>query len=281
MASKLTQLRNRRGAAITVICWNAAEGRARAATLRQAGFKVLLQSESRQGPAILRKLREEPPDALVIGLDRLPMQGRDVGVVIRTGKPTRQIPIVFAGGDPVKVERVRQMLPDAAYTPWTGVAAAIERAIAEPKLNPVVPRSNLAGYSGTPLLKKLGIKPSCCVALLGEPDNFVELFGEIPDGVRLVSSILPDTKLAIWFVRSAAELAAQVDSVAAALAGRGNLWICWAKRTSPLATDVCENDVRAAGLAAGLVDYKVAAIDADWSGLLFAPRREAPKSEER
>jgi CheY-like chemotaxis protein len=262
---------------IALICWDAGEGRERALTLRRAGFKVTLEVEPRQGPAILRRLREAPPDALVIDLSRLPMQGRDLGVAVRTAKQTRHLPLLFAAGDPAKVERVRQMLPDAGYALWSGVAAAVKLAIAKPNRSPVVPSSNLAGYSGTPLPKKLGIKPSYSIALLNEPENFVELLGELPEGAQFTRRLAPGTKFGIWFVRSAAELCSRVDSVAVALGGAAHLWICWAKRTSPLATDVNEDAVRAAGLAAGLVDYKVAAIDADWSGLLFAPRRHQVK----
>lgn len=97
--------------AVVLICWDAAEGRERALILRQAGFKVKLEVEPREGPAILRRLREAPPDALVIDLSRLPMQGRDLGVAVRTRKQTRHVPLVFAAGDPAKVERVQQTLP--------------------------------------------------------------------------------------------------------------------------------------------------------------------------
>ena len=261
-----------------MICWNADEGRERADVLSQAGSKIILENDQHSGPAILKRLRTEPPAALVIDLDRLPMQGRDIAVAVRTGKKTRHVPLVFAGGDPAKVDRVRQMLPDATYTEWHGVVGAVHRAMTKPNLNPVIPNSNLAGYSGTPLPKKLGIKSHCSIALLEEPENFVQILGELPAGVQFTNRIVPATKLGIWFVRSASELGSRVDAVAGALGGITHLWICWAKRTSSLATDVNEDAVRTAGLAAGLVDYKVAAIDADWSGLLFAPRREAGKS---
>ena len=259
---------------VTLVQWNA-EGAARVRLLRQTGFKVILECDPRGGPAILKGLRSDPPAAVVIDLDRLPMQGRDLGVAIRTNKQTRPIPIVFAGGDPGKVERVRQTLPDATYIPWADIAKALKRARVS-LADPLVPSSNLAGYSGTPLPKKLGIKPNLSVALLKEPENFVEALGELPCGTEVGHRLLPSTGLAIWFVRSAAGLASQVDSIARQVASAAScrLWIAWAKRSSPLASDVDEAAVRTAALAAGFVDYKVAAIDADWSGLLFAPRRE-------
>lgn len=100
-------------ATVTLFHWNETEGRERAALVRKCGFKVTL--EYRGGPAILKKLRTSPPRVVLISLDRLPMQGRDIAIAIRTGKQTRQIPIVFAGGEPAKVERVKELLPDATF----------------------------------------------------------------------------------------------------------------------------------------------------------------------
>lgn len=265
---------------VTLICWNAAEGRGRAGWLRQRGFKVTLEVESRSGPAILRRLRENPPGALIINLGNLPMQGRDVGLALRTSRQTRHVPLVFAVGEPSKVENIRKTLPDAVYTSWTELSAALRQAIARPNANPVVPGSNPAGYSGTPLPKKLGIKPNVSIGLLEEPDDFVETLRPLPEGVEFTRRLTPATAVAIWFVRSAARLASQIDSVARQVTAAKSfrLWICWVKRSSSLAGDVGENLVRTTALAAGLIDYKVAAINTDWSGLLFAPRKDARRS---
>ncbi len=260
---------------VMLIQWNESEGRELAAFVRKYRLKVVLEYQG--ALSILKKLRTHPPAALVIGLDRLPMQGRDFAAVIRTGKQTRQVPIVFAGGEPAKVKCVRKLLPDATYTSWENVGIALKKAIASAPESPVVPKSNLAGYSGTPLPKKLGIKSNMHIVLLNEPENFVEYLGELPEGVKFTGSIAQKTGVALWFVRSLAELADQIDFVAKHVisAGSCRLWIAWPKRSSPLASDVSETLVRASALGAGLVDYKVAAIDSDWSGLLFAPRRQA------
>ncbi|HEV3278700.1 MAG TPA: hypothetical protein VG860_17920 [Terriglobia bacterium] len=260
---------------VVLIHWNADEGRERARLLRRAGFQVLLEVDRHRGPQILKRLRDAPPKALVVSLDRLPMQGRDLAVALRAGRQTREIPLVFAGGEASKVERVRQVLRDAAYATWATVAKTVKRTIAHPPANPAIPGSNLAGYSGTPLAKKLGIKPNSFIALLQEPDLFVEILDPLPAGVQFSHRITPSTGVTIWFVRSAAELISQIDSVARQVVRAicCRLWIAWPKRTSPLASDVNETLIRTTALAAGLLDYKVAAIDADWSGLLFAPRR--------
>ena len=131
-----------------------------------------------------------------------------------------------------------------------------------------------AGYSGTPLAKKLCIKPGMTVGLIGAPRDFADILGELPAGARLCAGIRGRAGLLIWFVRREKELAADVARVARA-ANESPLWIAWRKKTaqpSP-ASGPDENAVRSAGLSAGLVDYKVCAIDETWSGLLFARRR--------
>ena len=134
------------------------------------------------------------------------------------------------------------------------------------------PQSVFAGYSGTPLPKKLGIKPGTVLALAGAPPGFLGTLGELPASVTMREDVGQGCTLAIWFVRSRGDLERGIAVMAAGL-GDASLWIAWPKKTSALASNVGERQVRAAGLAAGLVDYKVCAIDATWSGLLFTRRR--------
>ncbi len=238
------------------------------AELRAAGYRV---SFDVLDPAVLRALKSDPPDAFVIDLTRLPSHGRDVAVGLRSSPATRRVPIVFVEGDPEKVARIRDLLPDAVYTTWQHIAAAVEGVIARLPQDPVVPDSAMAGYSGTPLPKKLGIKPGCVVALLDAPDGFKEILGTLPDGVELRWTNRGRRDLTIWFVTARSQLERKIEGVAAA-AGSG-LWIAWPKRASGVGSDVTENVVREVGLAAGLVDHKIAAIDRTWSGLRFARRK--------
>jgi hypothetical protein len=129
-----------------------------------------------------------------------------------------------------------------------------------------------AGYSGTPLPGKLGIKADSVTALVGAPPDFEDTLGPLPAGARLSRSGRGRRDLTFWFVRSAAELRRAIPRMVEA-ARSGGVWIAWPKKASGLATDVTENVVRDHGLAAGLVDHKVCAIDATWSGLRFALRR--------
>jgi hypothetical protein len=254
---------------LRLIHWNEAEAADRAARLRAAGFGVDYESP---GAGTLRKIREEPPSAVLVDLSRLPMQGRDMGLALRKGAATRRLPLVFVDGSPEKVERVRRQLPDAEYTSWSRIRSALKRALEQPPVDPVVPASVMDGYSGTPLPKKLRIKPDTVVALVGAPEGFEETLGELPAGVALRRSSRGRPDLTIWFPRSRRDLERRIERLGE-LAGRGGLWIAWPKKAARVPTDLSQTLVRGAGLAAGLVDYKICSIDATWSGLLFARRR--------
>ncbi len=257
---------------VRLIHWNAAEAKEKAAKLRSAGYEVF--GEELDSSA-LRLLRENPPDVVVIDLSRLPSQGRDVALGIRKFKTTRHVPVVFVEGDPEKVARVKKSLPDAVYATWHRIRGSIKHAIAHPPADPIVPQSNLAGYSGTPLPKKLGIKKDSVVALVGAPRDLEKTLGELPDGAVLRRQARGRCDLIIWFTRSRKDLERRIKRMGA-LAGPGGLWIVWPKKTSGIVSDLSQTVVREIGLASGLVDYKVCAIDTAWSGLRFA-RRKTPQ----
>lgn len=237
--------------------------------LASAGFTV---DAGAFAPSTLRELSANPPDAVVIDLGRLPSHGRDVGVAVRTRAATRAIPIVFVDGADDKIARTREQLPDATYTPVRKLKAAVGAAIARPPVEPVVPSSSLAGYSGTPLPKKLGIKSGFRVALVGAPRDFESTLGGLPEGTKIFRSPRADADVTLWFLDSLATLEKGVARMAET-AGGGRLWICWPKKASGISTDVTQNHVRSLGLDAGIVDFKICAIDATWSGLCFTKRK--------
>jgi hypothetical protein len=136
-----------------------------------------------------------------------------------------------------------------------------------------------AGYSGTPLPRKLGIKPGARVALLGAPAGFDDVLGELPERVSMLRRLgrpgSHDVVLAFFDSRDA--LARRLPALREALASAGGLWIAWPKRASGVPTDLTEGAVRELGLAGGLVDNKVCAIDSTWSGLRLVYRlRDRP-----
>jgi hypothetical protein len=132
-----------------------------------------------------------------------------------------------------------------------------------------------AGYSGTPLAKKLGIKAGSTLLLLGAPPGFRSTLAGLPAGVRMSSREVGSPDLTVWFVESRSELDEGIARRAASLTAPGaGLWMAWPKKSSGVPTDLTEDLIREAGLAYGLVDYKVCAIDATWSGLKFATRKD-------
>jgi hypothetical protein len=134
-----------------------------------------------------------------------------------------------------------------------------------------------AGYSGTPLVRKLGIKPGARLAVLRAPEGFDATLGELPDGVSVRRRAAGTADVLVAFFVRRAELARRLDGLTRALDSAGGLWIAWPKQASGVDTDLNENVARELGLAAGLVDNKVCAIDEMWSGLRFVYRlRDRP-----
>ncbi len=129
-----------------------------------------------------------------------------------------------------------------------------------------------AGYSGTPLAKKLGIKPGHRVGLIGAPDGFEETLAGLPDGVRLSRRAAGRFDVIVFFTARAAELVRRCAPLAGKLEADGGLWVAWPKKSSGVATDLDFNRVQRTGLDAGLVDNKVCAVDETWSGLRFVYR---------
>ncbi len=218
---------------IRFIHWNAAEAGERAERLRALGY--LVNDAPPNGPALLKALALELPAALVVDLSRLPSQGRDVGVSLRQRKATRSVPLVFVGGEPEKLAQVRALLPDAVYTDWASIASALPQAIAHPPENPVAHDSVFAAYAGKPLADKLGIRPGAAAGLVRPPAEFVGRLGPLPAGASLSEVTAPEPSLdvTVWFVRSAVELEAEINRMAAALQ-RGALWIAWQKNRPAL-----------------------------------------------
>jgi hypothetical protein len=255
--------------AVRLISWKEDCASELAAELEASGFAV---DAGTVDGAALKALGQSPPDAVVIDLSRLPAQGRDVGIMLRTRATSRHVPLVFVGGAEEKIARTREVLPDAVYTTRMEMAEAVARAIADPPTEPVVPSSNLAGYSGTPLAKKLGIKPGSTVALIDAPDGFVTTLGELPEGVSFQQAAGTGAQVTLWFVQSLHTFEKGIERMAE-VAGDGRLWVCWPKKASGIVTDVTQNHIRSTGLATGLVDFKICAIDATWSGLCFTKRK--------
>jgi hypothetical protein len=137
----------------------------------------------------------------------------------------------------------------------------------------------MAGYSGTPLDQKLGIKPGQRVLVEGAPDGFVGGALRVPEDVIVVGAPKPPIDVAVVFVTSRAQLEARWEPVTTSLKADSAFWVAWPKKkptdgSAPVRTDMTENVVRDVGLPGGLVDTKVCAIDEVWSGLRLVIRKE-------
>jgi hypothetical protein len=217
-----------------------------------------------KGPADLKPLRERPPDAFVVDLDRRPSEGRTIAVELRRYASTRRVPIVFAGGEEEQVARIRNLLPDATYAPWASVVSALKRA--KPIEKPVVP-STMDAYSQTELEPKLGVRDGMTLLLLGAPAGF----GKALRRAEVVDE--GPAQLVMLFSASVSELERDFEGAKASIAPGGTLWLCWPKKASGVDSDLDQAFVRKHAMDRGLVDFKVAAIDMTWSGLRFSRKK--------
>jgi hypothetical protein len=136
----------------------------------------------------------------------------------------------------------------------------------------------MAGYSGTPLPQKLGIKPGTIVVLIDAPDNYHKLLGDIPSGVNFGTRPVGNTKFVHLFVKERSVLLKHLQSLRQKIADDAVVWVSWPKKSSGVATNVTEDVIRAVALPIGLVDIKVCAVDETWSGLKLMIRRENRKT---
>jgi CheY-like chemotaxis protein len=217
-----------------------------------------------QGPPDLKAMAADPPDAVVIDLDRRPSQGLAIGIELRRQPATRHTPQVFAGGEPDKVERVRAILPDVRFSDWDGIGTILRTAVERPPDDPVVPDA-MAPYAGVALEQKLGLTGSATVRLIGAPNEFAEQI----EAARQTDGEAP---LVILFVRTPSELEAELGKAMDSVADGGSLWIAWPKGGKGARGDLTQLLVRERGMAAGWVDYKIAALDETWSALRFRKR---------
>jgi hypothetical protein len=130
----------------------------------------------------------------------------------------------------------------------------------------------MAGYSGTPLIQKIGIKPGHRIVLRNHPASFVKALGKLPEDAESSDRLSGKANVVVYFTDRLAELTKDFPRLSSALVPDGMVWISWPKKASGRPTDLTEDIVRKVGLECGLVDVKVCAIDETWSGLKFVIR---------
>jgi hypothetical protein len=127
----------------------------------------------------------------------------------------------------------------------------------------------MAGYSGTPLVKKLGIKPDSVAYIFNTPPSYFDYISPLPENVRLKKSLTGEVDFIHFFSTTLNEFKKQLQKSREHLKPNGMVWVSWPKKASKIATDLDENVIRNFGLSIGLVDVKVCAVDEVWSGLKF------------
>jgi hypothetical protein len=257
---------------LKVIHWKPEEIKDEILKLNKSGYDV--DSSLISDMKDIRMIRDNPPDALLIDLSRLPSQGRDIAIRLKTYKSFRHLPIVFIGGDPEKVTRIREKLTDAIYTTWGEIEKALRFAIENPPTDPVIPESSFAGYSGASLQKKLGIKEKQKVCFMNAPEGFIEILGDLPGNVTIQNRLMKESGLIIWFCQNQKEMEKKLTKVINQMSDKTGLWIAWKKQKSGEISDLNQQTVRKTGLNAGLVDFKICSIDDTWSGLQFVKRKK-------
>ncbi len=256
---------------ILLIHWNDAEAEARINNIASNEFQM--KHFKLKDSRFLKEIESEKPDAIVIDLNRLPSQGRDVALSIRKRKSTRFIPIIFIEGDTGKTDAVRKLLPDAVFGSWDALLSLIRAAAEQSDEAVVVPDSVFDGYRNVPLVQKLGLKPKSSLLLIYPPETFSSSLSPLPDGCHLSTDMngLHDT--VIWFARTRSELNKHIVRISGMLKPRGGLWIAWPKKAGRLKSDLNQTIVRKAGLENKLVDHKICSVDETWSALRFVIRK--------
>ena len=130
-----------------------------------------------------------------------------------------------------------------------------------------------SGYSGTPLVKKLGIKANSELCVLNAPDNYASLVAPLPEGVRTVTTFAPSADLVHLFVTLRIDLENTLTLIRPKLKADGVMWVSWPKKASKAPTDITEDTIRTVALPMGFVDVKVCAVDEKWSGLKLMIRK--------
>ena len=213
--------------------WKAKEAGPLIAKLHAAGYEVVHNAET-QSPWV-REIKESGAAAVVIDLLRLPSHGKYVGAWVRGSKSTRQLPLVFVGGEAEKVAAIKKQIPDAVYSSVAGVGAALKKAIARPPRDPVVPKQMMETAPGRTAAQKMGIREGSVVGLIDPPADYLKVLGVLPQGVVLEEDSRQACPLTVWFVHDPGEYEA--------------------------------------ALAMGLVDYKICSLDGVWTGMVFAVKK--------
>jgi len=256
-------------ARVRLIHWKAEEAAPLLSALRAAGHQV--DYEAKPGYHVAMAVRAEQPAAVVIDLSRMPSHGREIGMYLRRSKATRQIPLVYVGGEPEKVAAIRQKLPDAVYTSSARLSGSLRKALSAAPKNPLVPPPIMQQYKGRTTAQKLGIKEGNSIAVIDPPRDYVAVLGAMPEGVSLLEESPRACDLTLWFVQDVSGYQSELPRLKKRAAG-GKLWILWRKQSAGKKSNLTLPQIRETAMQVGLVDYKICSLNEIWSGMLFTKK---------
>ncbi len=254
-------------ARVRIVHWKEPQAGPLIESCRACGFEV--EYDAVRFQELAKLIRSRPPDALVIDLTCLPSHGRDSAIYLRRTKYARHIPLVFVDGEPEKVEKVREQLPDATFASRKQIGSRIRAALKKVPANPVLPPPLEARFAERTVAQKLGMKPDSAAAVIDAPRSYASILGELPAGTELLEepdSICPVT---LWFLDDLPGLKTGLRRMRQ-LAARTKLWLIWRKGGKG---ELTPNLIRSNCIEAGLVDYKICSVNEHWSGMAFGCKK--------
>ena len=257
---------------VHIVHWKPEEALPLIERVRSAGFDVNC-CEDASGPAITHALREYTPDIILIDLSRLPSQGRNVAMWLRGRKATRHTPIVFTGGDPAKVAKFRDSLPDAVFTTEPKLASALKSMPAEVE-HPIVPRPTMEQYRDRTAAQKMGIREGSKVGIIDPPRDYLTVLGTLPPNADLTEDPRTPQDVTLWFIHDPEAFLAALPKMRT-IAAHTKLWVLWRKGSKKTGSrnGITQFFIREAAMDTGLVDYKICSVDGHWSGIALARRK--------
>ncbi len=249
-----------------IIHWRPEEAERLLEVVRSCGFTADY-TESTRGADITRAIQECVPEVVVIDLSRLPSHGKEIGVWLRGRKATRHVPLIFVDGEPEKVAKVRDLLPDAAFVARQDLAGAL--GTATPNTQALVPPPIMERYGGRTVAQKIGMKPNSQATVMDPPRDYRKVIGELPDGAELVEDPDAPEAVTLWFIHEPEGFLAALPRMRT-IATKTKLWVLWRKGRK---NGLNQNFVREAGIDSGLVDYKICSVSDVWSGMAFARKK--------
>jgi len=253
---------------VRVIHWKSSEAKSLIDAVRAAGFEPEFEPDP-NGAVVAKAITSNPPDAVVIDLSRLPSHGRELAVWMRNRKSIRTIPIVFFEGEPEKIEKVKAVLPDAAYATSSSLSRMLKTACKGRTPNPVVPPSAMERFKTKTAAQKLGIVALSTVGVMYAPRDYAAVLGEMPEGVEFFEDPDAPLNVTLWFIRDSEAMLGALRRMRA-WAPKTRLWVLWPKGSS---NRFRESSIREMGIENGLVDYKICSVNDQWSGILFARKK--------